>query len=125
VYADVFLKFRDGHGDFASNDVNSLLALYDAAHIRVHGEEILDDAIAFTKTRLRSIAEHVEPLLAEEVRCTLETPSCRRVERIEARRYISMYEKKTTRDKTILELAKLDFNILQIMYCEELKALTM
>ena len=95
--------------------MESLLALYDAAHIRVRGEQILDDAIAFTKTRLQSIAEqeHVDPQLTEEVRCTLETPCFRRVERVEARGYISVYEKKATRDKAILELAKLDFNILQ------------
>ncbi|CAM0902790.1 unnamed protein product [Alopecurus aequalis] len=126
VSPDVFLKFRDSEGNFTSNDVNALLALYDAAHIRVHGEEILDDAIAFTKARLRSIGEqeHLEPLLEEEVRCTLETPCFRRVERVEARRYISVYEKKETRDKAILELAKLDFNIVQTIYCEELKALT-
>uniref|UniRef100_A0ACD5UE79 Uncharacterized protein n=1 Tax=Avena sativa TaxID=4498 RepID=A0ACD5UE79_AVESA len=126
VSPDVFLKFRDGHGNYESNDVKSLLTLYDAAHTRVHGEQILDDAIAFTRTRLRSIAEqgNLEPPLAEEVRCTLETSCFRRVERVEARRYISVYEKKATRDKTILELAKVDFNIIQTIYCQELKALT-
>ncbi|KAI4968542.1 hypothetical protein ZWY2020_045874 [Hordeum vulgare] len=98
---DVFLKFRDDRGNFASNDVKSLLALYNAAYLRT---------------------QHLEPWFAEEVRC-IETPSFRRAERVETRRYIPVYEKKTTRDEDILEFAKIDFNILQTLYCEELKAL--
>jgi hypothetical protein len=39
------------------------------------------------------------------VQCTLETPRFRRVKRVERRRYISIYEKKATRDVTILEFA--------------------
>ncbi|XBI98105.1 hypothetical protein VPH35_018368 [Triticum aestivum] len=124
VSPDVFLKFRDDRGNFASNDVNSLLALYNAAYLRTRGEEVLDDAIIFTKSRLQCMLELLEPWLAEEVRCTLETPSFRRVERVETRRYIPVYEKKSTGDEDILEFAKFDFNILQTLYCEELKALT-
>ncbi|CAN6197312.1 unnamed protein product [Urochloa humidicola] len=125
VSSDVFVKFRDGQGNFAtSDDVECLLALYDAAHLRTRNEEILDSAMAFTKSRLQSMMETLEPEMAEEVRYTLETPSYRRVERVEARRYISLYEKKVTPDDPILEFAKLDYNILQALYCEELKVLT-
>ena len=112
------MKFRDDQGNFAtSNDVKCLLALYDAAHLRTRGEEILDNAIAFTKSRLQSMIETLDPELAAEVEYTLETPSYRRVERV--------YEKRATRNDTILEFAKLDYNILQALYCEELKALTL
>ncbi|XBH57187.1 hypothetical protein VPH35_078841 [Triticum aestivum] len=124
ISPDVFLKFKDDQGNFASNDVNSLLALYNAPYLRIHGEEMLDDDVTFTKTQLQSMVEHLEPRLAEEVLCTLETPHFRRVERVETRRYIAVYEKKATRDEDILEFAKFDFNILQTLYCEELKALT-
>jgi len=44
---------------------------------------------------------------------------------VEARRYISVYEKKGMRDETILEFAKLDYNISQAIYCDELNKLTM
>ncbi|XBH57856.1 hypothetical protein VPH35_079390 [Triticum aestivum] len=124
ISPDVFLKFKDDQGNFASNDVNSLLALYNATYLRIRGEEMLDDAVTFTKNRLQSMVEHLEPRLAEEVLCTLETPHFKRVERVETRRYIAVYEKKATRDEDILEFAKFDFNILQTLYCEELKALT-
>ncbi|TVU49099.1 hypothetical protein EJB05_00390, partial [Eragrostis curvula] len=125
VSSDVFLKFRDEKGNVSSDDVNSLMTLYDAAHLRTHGEQILDNIITFNKSRLQYFMEtNLEPDLADEVRLTLETPRFRRVERLEARRYISVYEKKETRDKNILELAKLDYNILQALYCDELKELT-
>ena len=89
----MFEKFRDKQGNISSDDVSCLLMLYDAAHMRTHGEEILDVMITFNKSRLQSlIAKNLEPELAEEVRCTLETPRFRRVERVEARRYISVRE---------------------------------
>ncbi|CAO2205705.1 unnamed protein product [Urochloa humidicola] len=125
VSSDVFLKFRDEQGNITSDDVNCLLTLYDAAHLRTHGEEILDSIITFNKSRLQSLMKtDLEPDLKEEVRFTLETTRFRRVERVEARRYISVYEKKDRRNQAILEFAKLDYNILQVLYCEELKELT-
>lgn len=126
TYTDVFEKFRDEQGNISSDDVTCLLMLYNAAHLRTHGEEILDNIITFNKICLQSLmTKKLEPELAEEVQCTLETPRFRRVKRVEARRYISIYEKKATRDETILEFAKMDYNILQAIYCDELKELTM
>ncbi|CAL5009974.1 unnamed protein product [Urochloa decumbens] len=125
VSSGVFLKFGDDQGNITSNDVDTLLMLYDAAHLRTHGEEILDRIITFNKSRLQSLMKtDLEPDLKEEVRFTLETIRFRRVERVEARRYISVYEKKATRSEAILEFAKLDYNILQVLYCEELKELS-
>ncbi|OQU79856.1 hypothetical protein SORBI_3007G034700 [Sorghum bicolor] len=122
---NVFEKFRDEQGNITSDDISCLLMLYDAAHLRTHGEDILDNIITFNKSRLQSLLlGNLEPQLQEEVQCSLETPRFRRVKRVEARRYISVYEKKATRDGTILEFAKLDYNILQAIYCDELKELT-
>jgi hypothetical protein len=124
--ADVFLKFRDEQGNISSDDVITLTTMYDAAHMRVHGEDILDNIIDFNKKRLKSLVKsNLEPSLLEEVRVTLETTRFRRVERVEARRFISVYEKKAARDDTILEFAKVDYNIVQVVYSNELKELTM
>jgi hypothetical protein len=123
---DVFEKFRDERGNISSDDVSCLLMLHDAAHMRTHGEEILDNIITSSKSHLQSLMQkNLEPELAKEVKCTLETPRFRRAKRVEARRYISVYEKKGMRDETILEFAKLDYNISQAVYCDELKELTM
>ncbi|OEL18198.1 (E)-beta-farnesene synthase [Dichanthelium oligosanthes] len=124
---DVFEKFiRDEQGSISSEDVSCLLMLYDAAHMRTHGEEILDGMITFNKSHVQCLMmKNLEPDLAEEVRCThwRHLARFRRVERVEARRYISVYEK-AVRCETILDFAKLDYNILQAIYCDELKELT-
>ncbi|GJN39842.1 hypothetical protein PR202_gb28989 [Eleusine coracana subsp. coracana] len=126
VPSDVFLKFKDEQGNVSSDDVKCLMMLYDAAHLRTHGEQILDNIITFNKSQLQSlVTTNLEPDQANEVHITLETPRFRRVERIEAQRYISVYEKKAIRNETILKFVKLDYNILQALYCEELKELTM
>lgn len=124
--AGVFEKFRDELGNISSDDVNILIMLYDAGHTRVHGEEILDHIVIHNKSRLQSLLKtDLEPSLAEEVRVTLETTRFRRVNRVEARRFISVYEKNAMRDENTLEFARLDFNIVQVVYAKELKELSM
>ncbi|CAL4985297.1 unnamed protein product [Urochloa decumbens] len=125
VSSDVFVKFRDEQGNITSDNVNTLMTLYDAAHVRTRGEHILDNIITFNKRKLQSAMKSgLEAALAQEVQVTLETPRYRRVERVEARRFISVYEKRAERDSAILEFAKLDYNIVQVVYCKELKELT-
>ncbi|XP_066326143.1 (E)-beta-caryophyllene synthase-like [Miscanthus floridulus] len=121
VSSDVFEKFRDEQGNISSDATSCLLMLYDATHLRTHGEEILDNIITFNKSHLQSLLlENLEPGPVHFG----DTSWFRWVSRVEARRYISVYEKKATRDATILELAKLDYNILQAIYYDELKELT-
>jgi (S)-beta-macrocarpene synthase len=125
LLADVFLKFKDKHGNFVNADTRSLLSLYNAAYLRSHGEVLLDEAISFTRRYLQSRLENLESPLAEEVSCALDTPLFRRVGILETRNYIPIYEKEATRSEAILEFAKLNFNLLQLIYCEELKEVTM
>ncbi|KAM0876225.1 hypothetical protein ACQ4PT_036317 [Festuca glaucescens] len=127
VSPDVFLKFRDAGGNITCNDTRSLLDMFNAGHVRTHGEETLDRAIVYTKDHLqRFLEQSLSPsVLLDEVRHALETPLFRRPRRVEARHYISVYERTSTRNEAILELAKLDFSILQSLYCEELRDLTL
>ncbi|GJN03728.1 hypothetical protein PR202_ga21204 [Eleusine coracana subsp. coracana] len=130
IYNDMnenaFVKFfRDGKGNILGDDANTVLMVYDAAHLRTHGEDILDHIITLSKIRLQSaLKTKWEATLVEEVRITLETPRFRRVERVEARHFISLYQKNVVRNDTILEFTKLDYNIVQVLYCKELKELT-
>ncbi|KAF7005540.1 hypothetical protein CFC21_020657 [Triticum aestivum] len=124
VSSDVFSKFIDKNGNIESTDATSLLGLYNAAYLRTHGEKILDVAIISTKKILKSIVNHLDPTIAEEVRHSLETPLFRGTHRVETKRYISAYEKNSTRNETIIEFAKLDYNLVQGLYCDELKDLT-
>jgi (S)-beta-macrocarpene synthase len=102
-----------------------LLSLYNAAYLRRHGEKVLDDAISFTRRCLQHFLELPESPFAKEVSASLRTPLFRRVGILEARNYIPIYETEATRNKAILEFAKLNFNLQQLVFCEELKHCTM
>ncbi|XP_065048735.1 alpha-humulene synthase-like isoform X1 [Musa acuminata AAA Group] len=123
----VFNKFKDEGGSFMStlgSDVKGLLSLYNAAYLGTHGEIILDEAISFTRNYLVSSLADLKPPLKTQVSLDLETPLCRRMRRLLARDYISIYQEDATRDDAILELAKLDFNLLQSLHLEELENIT-
>ncbi|XP_060669975.1 alpha-copaene synthase-like [Ziziphus jujuba] len=67
---DVFNKFKDEEGNFKASlaiDVSSLLSLCEATHLHIHGEEILDEAIAFTTTHLESMVCRISLHLLEKV----------------------------------------------------------
>jgi (S)-beta-macrocarpene synthase len=124
MHADVFLKFKDQLGNFVEADTRSLLSLYNAAYLRIHRETVLDEAISFTTRVLQDRLEHLESPLAEEVSSALDTPLFRRVGTLEMKDYIPIYEKDAKRNKSILEFAKLNFNLLQLRYSSELKECT-
>ncbi|XP_037411511.1 beta-sesquiphellandrene synthase-like [Triticum dicoccoides] len=125
VSSDVFHKFEDKQGGFVQSDTNSLLSLYNAAHLSIKGEDVFDMAFSFTRRHLLGALENLESAFAGEVSSSLLTPPFRRVGILEARNYLSCYTNKVTRNEAILELAKLNFNILQLHFCEELKDVTM
>ena len=104
------------------SDVQALLALYEAAHLGTPNEQFLIQAQRQTTSLLRSMVDHLEKPLADKVRHALRTPSFRRMKRLEARLYIPLYEEdKEDCDELILELAKLDFYLLQQIHREEVK----
>ncbi|KAL6315903.1 hypothetical protein AAG906_013248 [Vitis piasezkii] len=110
------MSSKDEKGNFKKalvSDVRGMLGLYEAAHLRVHGEDILAKALAFTTTHLKAMVESLGYHLAEQ----------KRFERLEARWYISVYQDEAFHDKTLLELAKLDFNLVQSLHKEELSNL--
>lgn len=124
-FADVFQSFKDKEGSFVENNTRSILSLYNAAYLRTHGEKVLDEAIIFTTSHLEGVLEQLESPLADEVSLALEAPLFRRARIVEIRNYIPIYEKEATRNESILEFGKLNFNLLQLLYCEELNKVTL
>ena len=102
-----------------------MLSLYNAAHLSIKGEDVFDMAVSFTRRHLLGALENLESPFSGEVSSSILTPPFRRVGILEARSYIPCYEKEPTRNEAILELAKLNFNILQLLFCEELKEVTL
>ncbi|KAG6512649.1 hypothetical protein ZIOFF_030774 [Zingiber officinale] len=125
--ADIFNKFKDNNGSFISSlngDAKGLLSLYNVSYLGTHGEIILDEAKSFTKPQLVSLLSELEPSLAAQVSLFLELPLCRRNKILLARKYILIYQEDAMRNNVILELAKLNFNLLQSLYQEELKKIS-
>ena len=121
------MKFKDSEGKFRESlaeDIQGMLSLYEASHLRGHGEEILDEAFIFTTTHLKSIASNLSPTLSEQVNHSLKHPIRESMQRREARHYLSVYEQDDSHDEALLSLAKLDFNQLQQLYKKELCELT-
>ncbi|XP_052178426.1 valencene synthase-like isoform X2 [Diospyros lotus] len=127
VSSDMFkeLKGRDGQfKECLTRDVEALLSLYEAAHLRVQGEDVLDELVAFTTAQLESSLPDLGDALAGKVIHALNQPIRTGLTRVEARSYISLFEPKGHDDALLLDFAKLDFNLLQKLHQRELSEIT-
>ncbi|KAL0357022.1 UNVERIFIED_CONTAM: (-)-alpha-terpineol synthase [Sesamum calycinum] len=125
VPQDVFDCFRNEKGDFdqnLGNDTKGLLQLYEASFLSKRGEKTLDLAREFATNFLQKYPyEKIDENLSLLVRHALELPIHWRVERPNARWFVEAYEKRPDVNPLVLELAKLDFNIVQATHQQELK----
>ncbi|XP_039171026.1 (-)-germacrene D synthase-like [Eucalyptus grandis] len=128
ISSEIFDKFKDSKGNFRESlisDVRGLLSLYEACHLRCHGDSILDEALPFATTHLESINESkVSTSLAKQVSHALKQPLRKGLPRLEASRYIPLYQEEPSHDEVLLTLAKLDFNLLQEQHQKELGKIT-
>jgi len=102
-------------------------SLYEATQLRVHDEDILDEALDFTYSHLNSLIitnQLISPFLGTQIRRCLNTPLHKGVPRMETWCYISSYNEEPAHDKVLLNFAKLDFNMMQKMYQKELGGIT-
>ncbi|CAN0896745.1 (-)-alpha-terpineol synthase, partial [Linum grandiflorum] len=145
VSQDIFEKFRGDNGEFKprlATDIKGLLALYEASHVWVMGEDIMEDAKAFAFRHLGSspIAKPEQStyhdlefcdrstLLSKQVEHALQLPLNWRMQRAETNWFVELYQKMGRHDDIIdrhlLELAELDFNLVQQVHRNELEELT-
>ncbi|KAL1363089.1 hypothetical protein HN51_011290 [Arachis hypogaea] len=130
VSSNVVNKFKDIDGNFnesLTKDVEGMLSLYEASHLRIHREKILEEALKFTSTQLESIItthHELSPFLAAQVKHSLRQPLHHGLPRWEARHYISIYQQHPNQNEVLLTLAKLDFNYLQKLHKKEVGNLT-
>ncbi|OIW05962.1 hypothetical protein TanjilG_11649 [Lupinus angustifolius] len=123
ISPDIFKTFKDEQGKFKESmtkDVEGMLSLYEASHFRIHGEDILDEVLAFTSSHLKLMSNKLSPSLSAKVNNSLNRPLCKNLNRLMARHYISAYEEELFHDETLLLFAKLDFNMLQKQHQKEL-----
>ncbi|KAL6186617.1 hypothetical protein ACLB2K_042737 [Fragaria x ananassa] len=127
VSYDVFNKFKQSNGTFKEHlmsDIVGLLSLYEATHLKVHGEDILEEALTFTTSHLESAAPQLSSPLSKQVTHALYQPLWKGFSRLEARHYMSVYEEDDSHNQTLLTLAKLDFNLAQNVHQKELSDMT-
>ncbi|KAK3182688.1 hypothetical protein Dsin_029974 [Dipteronia sinensis] len=122
-------RFKDSDGKLNENLVNyskGILSLYEATYLRLHGEAILEEALAFSKAHLiKYLAdENSCPHLAKQIINALELPLQKSIPRLEALKFISFYEQEESKSDTLLLFAKLDFNRLQLLHQQELSHLS-
>ncbi|XP_038697205.1 probable terpene synthase 6 [Tripterygium wilfordii] len=125
VSCDVFNMYKENStGEFKEslvNDVKGMLSLYEAAHLRMHGEAILDEALAYTTTfLLKLVANQSDDRLAKHIQYALVYPFHKSSERLAVRQYIDSYEEDESCNEMLLKFAKLDFNRLQLLHRKEL-----
>ncbi|XP_011009233.1 PREDICTED: terpene synthase 10-like [Populus euphratica] len=126
VPQEVFNHFKDEQGNFRAwihDDLKGLLYLYEASYFLVEGESILEDARDFTTKNLEKYVKKCNPseYLSKMVSHALELPLAWRMPRLESNWFINVYETKTDMEPVLLELAKLDFNMVQAIHQEDLK----
>ncbi|XP_021863394.2 probable sesquiterpene synthase [Spinacia oleracea] len=129
VSTDVFEKFKSEDGSFNKcldvSDVHGILSLYEASYLKVHGENALDETLAFAKAYLTSVdTTQLSSPIAKHIARSLKLPLHRRSLRLESRHQISFYEAKSSHNENLLKFAKLDFNLLQILHNTELNEIT-
>ncbi|KAG8479392.1 hypothetical protein CXB51_029109 [Gossypium anomalum] len=129
VPSEWFNKLKDDEGNFnmsLTSDVKGLLELYEASHLRVHGEDILEEALGYTTTHLglAKAAGTIEYPLSALVSHALYQPIRRGLPRLEARRFISIYRDDVSHNKMLLKFAELDFHLLQISHREQLSKIS-
>ncbi|XP_060186238.1 vetispiradiene synthase 3-like [Lycium barbarum] len=128
ISSDHFNQFKDNNGNFKETlltDAKGLLSLYEAAHVRGHEDVILEEALILATSHLESIAPTLDSTLEKQVTHALMQSLHRGIPRAEAHFYISIYENVDSRNEKLLRLAKLDYNLLQMLHKEELSELTL
>ncbi|RXI03549.1 hypothetical protein DVH24_004201 [Malus domestica] len=120
----MFNKFKDDDGKFKESLVNNvigLLSLYEATQLRVHGEDILEEALTFTTTHLKSVENRLSSPLSELVTHALYQPFWKGNPRLEARRYLSIYQEDDSHNETLFNFCKVGFQSLAASPSERTK----
>ncbi|NP_001310649.1 alpha-farnesene synthase [Ricinus communis] len=128
VSQDVFSDFLDENGTFLkakSMDVKGVLELFEASYLALESENILDDAKAFSTTILKDInSATTESNLYKQVVHALELPFHWRVRWFDVKWHIKTFQKDKSINKTLLDLAKVNFNVVQATLQNDLKEIS-
>uniref|UniRef100_A0A5B7B4V6 Putative (-)-alpha-terpineol synthase n=1 Tax=Davidia involucrata TaxID=16924 RepID=A0A5B7B4V6_DAVIN len=124
VSQEVFECFKDQTGNFKASlceDTKGMLYLYEASYLLMNDESNLELAREFTTKHLRENLDDMDQNLGILVHHALELPLHWRMLRLEARWFIDVYERRPDMNPILLDLAILDFNIVQTTHQSDLQ----
>nr|BAS30549.1 isoprene synthase [Casuarina equisetifolia] len=128
VPQEIFNSFRNEQGNFKASlcdDIKGILCLYEASFLLVEGETILEETRDFTTKQLKEyIKQSTDENLTDLVSHALEVPLHWRMLRLETRRFIDVYRSREDANPILLELATLDFNLVQTSHQEDVKEIS-
>ena len=106
-------------------DIMGMLSLYEASYFSIEGEKLMEAALCFTSESLKECLQNIADVdLQIQVSHALELPLQWRIPKFDARWNIQLYERSSDMIPAVIEFEKLDFNISQGFYQEELKDLS-
>lgn len=124
-FLEIFKGVTDEKGNFKGHFhefIIGMLNLYEASYHSVEEESILDDAREFTTKYLKENLEKIsDENITSLVRHSLDFPLHWMLPRVETTWFIEVYEKRSGMNPAVLELAKLDFNMVQAIYQQDMK----
>ena len=131
IFAEVFNTFKDNDSARSfrkclGDDIIGILNLYEASFYSKTGETVLEEATIFATNYLKEFYTSNKDnenynSVVELVGHALETPLHWRVPRLEALWFIGAYGRRKDANPILLELAKLDYNVVQSTHQEDLK----
>lgn len=92
---DVFDSFRDQEGEFNEHlceDINGLIALYEASQVSIPGEVILDKARNFSKQVLNAKVKYPDNYQARAVENSIANPYHKSLARFMAKCFINNFQ---------------------------------
>ncbi|KAK7843592.1 (E,E)-alpha-farnesene synthase [Quercus suber] len=101
--------------------ISKMLELLEASQLGLEGENILDVARDFSTATLKESISSLDSDLAKQVVHVLKLPSQRRVQWFDVKWHINSYEKDIRMNSSLLELAKLHFDIVQAIHQKDLR----
>jgi hypothetical protein len=121
---DVFNNFKDKEGKFnkeLAEDINGLMALYEASQLSIEGEDILDEAGNFSELLLNARVRHLDDdNQVRAVGSTLRHPYHKSLSRFMVKNFLGNFEETNGWLKDLQQLAKMDFNMVQSMHQKEI-----
>ncbi|XP_035843370.1 R-linalool synthase QH1, chloroplastic isoform X5 [Helianthus annuus] len=124
VPQEIFHDFKDKMQNFKpylADDMMGILNLYEASSYSLEDESILDHARDFTTKYMKENQDKTDKSISSLVTHALELPLHWRVPRVEAKWFIEQYEQRADKNPTLIDLAKLDFDMVQAVHIEDLK----